>query len=247
MRSNRQFGTRPSLFSCLSFLTFVFFVCSNSRGTNVSRHDLLEGDFVDVRTMILEQNHDVTAESVSPVFFCFVSSRAPLRDSVAMAATVETSAASAAGAATAEDEVPTASGRSSSVPSAPGTPVATPKALAAGGRIRGEKKKPQIDIDYEIQEANKLAELFKKMQKASKVAGRNAVRQRQRLVRKAQKLSEQDLMRLAVIKRCGMFVPDVSAVTASSRWWIASGEEVEDSGTPLQSFQGTGLRCGRCG
>ena len=46
-------------------------------------------------------------------------------------------ASCAAGAATAEDEVSTASGRSSSVPSAPGTPVATPKALAAGGRTRG--------------------------------------------------------------------------------------------------------------
>ena len=121
----------------------------------------------------------------------------------------------AAGAATAEDEVTTASGSSSSVPSAPGTPDATPKALAAGGRIRGGKK-PQIDIDHEIQEANKLAELFRKMQKASKVAARNAGRQRQRLVRKAQKLSEQDLMRLAVIKRCGMFVPGTSLVTESA-------------------------------
>ena len=54
------------------------------------------------------------------------------------------------------------------------------------------------------------------MQKASKVAARNAGRQRQRLVRKAQKLSEQDLMRLAVLKRCGMFVPDESVLPAGS-------------------------------
>ena len=133
-------------------------------------------------------------------------------------------ASCAAGAATAEDEVSTASGSSSSAPSGPGTPVASPKALAAGGRIKGEKKKPQIDIDYEIQEANRLAELFKKMQKASKVAARNSGRQRQRLVRKAQKLSEQDLMRLAVIKRCGMFAPDLSAARVA-----ASGA---DGGSP---------------
>ena len=48
MRSNRQIVTRSSLFSLLWFLQFVFLVCSHSRGTNVSGHDLLEGDFVDV-------------------------------------------------------------------------------------------------------------------------------------------------------------------------------------------------------
>ena len=88
MKSNNKLGTLPLLFSGLSFLAFVLFVISNSRGTNFSRPDLVEGDFVDVRTMILEQNYDVMSESVSPVVFCFVSSRAPLRNSVAMAATV---------------------------------------------------------------------------------------------------------------------------------------------------------------
>ena len=139
-----------------------------------------------------------------------------------MAATVVLPSCAAAAAATAEDEVSTASGSPSSASSAAGTPVA--KAAAAGGRARGGKK-PQIDIDVEIQEANRLAELFKKMQKASKVASRNATRQRQRLVRKAQKLSEQDLMRLAVIKRCGMFMPDAPDVAAAS----ASGA---DGGPP---------------
>ena len=138
-----------------------------------------------------------------------------------MAATVVLPSCAAA-AATAEDDVSTASGSPSSASSAAGTPVA--KAAAAGGRARGGKK-PQIDIDVEIQEANRLAELFKKMQKASKVASRNATRQRQRLVRKAQKLSEQDLMRLAVIKRCGMFMPDAPDVAAAS----ASGA---DGGPP---------------
>ena len=131
-----------------------------------------------------------------------------------MSATVALSSCAAA-AATAGDELSTVSGSASSGTSAPGTPVAAPKARAAGGRSSGAKK-PQIDIDDEIVEANKLAELFKKMQKASKVAARNAGRQRQRLVRKASKLSEQDLMRLAVIKRCGMFVPDESVLPAAA-------------------------------
>ena len=124
-------------------------------------------------------------------------------------------AAAAAAASTADDEVSTASGGASSAASSPGTPVAKAKAKAAVGRPRGGKK-PEIDIDIQIQEANKLAELFKKMQKASKVAARNSTRARQRLVRKAHKLSEQDLMRLAVIKRCGMFVPDPAEGAASA-------------------------------
>ena len=141
VKSNNQLGTRPLLFSCLSFLAFVFFVFSNSRGTNFSRHDLVEGDFVDVRPTILEQNCDVMSDSVSPVVFCFVSSRAPLRNSVAMAATVETTACAAA-ASIAEDEVSTTSGGSSSVASSPGTPVAKAKAKAAVGRPPWWKEAP---------------------------------------------------------------------------------------------------------
>jgi len=114
-----------------------------------------------------------------------------------------------------EEQIAAAKGDASLPVSAPTTPVAKSKARAAGGRSRGVKK-PQIDIDVEIDQAHKLAELFKKMQKASKVAARNAGRQRQRLVRKAQKLSEQDLMRLAVIKRCGMFVQDDAVASASA-------------------------------
>lgn len=178
------------------------------------RHDLADGDFVDVRTLILHHGRDFMSVSASSVVFCFGFISAPLKQTRAMAALVETSACAAADSI-AEDEVSTASGGASSVASSPGTPVAKGKAKAAVGRPRGGKK-PQIDIDIEIQEANRLAELFKKMQKASKVAARNSTRQRQRLVRKAHKLSEQDLMRLAVIKRCGMFVPDAPELSASS-------------------------------
>ena len=214
MKSNTHRGTFPLLLMCLSFLLHVFVVISTSSGTNYLRHDLADGYFVDVRTLTLHHSRDFMSVSASSAVFCFVFISAPLKHTRAMAALVETSACAAA-ASIAEDEVSTASGGASSVASSPGTPVAKAKAKAAVGRPRGGKK-PQIDIDVEIQEANKLAELFKKMQKASKVAARNSTRQRQRLVRKAHKLSEQDLMRLAVIKRCGMFVPDAPELSASS-------------------------------
>jgi hypothetical protein len=214
VKSNTHRGTFPLLFMCLSFLLHVFVVIFTSSGTNYLRHDLADGYFVDVRTLTLHHSRDFMSVSASSAVFCFVFISAPLKHTRAMAAPVKTSACAAA-ASIAEDEVSTASGGASSVASSPGTPVAQAKAKAAVGRPRGGKK-PQIDIDVEIQEANRLAELFKKMQKASKVAARNSTRQRQRLVRKAHKLSEQDLMRLAVIKRCGMFVPDAPELSASS-------------------------------
>lgn len=145
--------------------------------------------------------------------FWFVSAWPTLFPSVSMAA--EVAPLPVAAVAAGEGEISTAALSASLGPVVSSALVAAPKARAEGGRGRGAKK-PQIDIDDEIAEANKLAELFRKMQKASKVAARNAGRQRQRLVRKAQKLSEQDLMRLAVIKRCGMFVPDESVLSVSA-------------------------------
>jgi hypothetical protein len=106
---------------------------------------------------------------------------------------------------------------------APTTPVAAPTSQVVAvvhtppgdvgslrGRARGRPStKPKIDIDDEIQEANRLADLFKRMQHASKVAARNATRSKQRLAKKASKLSAQDLMRMAVMKRCGLVeLPD---------------------------------------
>ena len=101
---------------------------------------------------------------------------------------------------------------------APPSPT-TPTAVAADGgsgsveglattplrtKARGRpSQRPKIDIDQEVEEANRLADLFKRMQHASKVAARTAIKSKQRLMKKANKLSEMDLMRLAVLKRCG--------------------------------------------
>lgn len=72
-------------------------------------------------------------------------------------------------------------------------------------RTRGRPaSRPKIDIDDEIQEANRLADLFRRMQAASKVAARNAHRSKQRLMKKASKLSQTDLLRMATLKRCGL-------------------------------------------
>jgi hypothetical protein len=66
-------------------------------------------------------------------------------------------------------------------------------------------KKPRIDIDNEIKEANRLSEVLRKVAQAAKTTAKNGTRAKQRLVRKAGKLSSEDLERIAVLKRCGLF------------------------------------------
>ena len=146
------------------------------------------------------------------VAFCFLGVVHPARKFLSMA--VDHGASSAAAAASPDELAPEEASPDSGAKVKVGL-------LAAGGPTPSEagrapsKRKPKIDIDNETQEANRLAELFRKMQNASKVAARNATRSKQRLMRKANKLSEQDLMRLAVLKRCGIFAPEEDETVAS--------------------------------
>jgi hypothetical protein len=114
---------------------------------------------------------------------------------------------SAAAAAAADEVVAEEAGTDSGANNTKQDRTGDGPAPSESGRVP-TKRKPKIDIDTEIEEANRLAALFRKMQNASKVAARNAARSKQRLMRKANQLSEQDLMRLAVLKRCGIFAPE---------------------------------------
>ena len=72
VKSNIHPGTFRLLFMCLLVLLHVFVVISSSSGTNYLRHDLAEGDFVDVRTLILQHSRDFISVSASSVVFWFV-------------------------------------------------------------------------------------------------------------------------------------------------------------------------------
>lgn len=105
--------------------------------------------------------------------------------------------------------------------------AAAPKAKAAAaqpspkrrGRTRNADR-PRIDIDDEIEAANKLAAMMKKLAHAAKMAERNSQRTKARLVKKCGKLSAQDMERLAILKRCGLMgaeeEKDDSAACAAS-------------------------------
>jgi hypothetical protein len=75
----------------------------------------------------------------------------------------------------------------------------------APAQPKARVKKPRIDIDNQITEANRLSEVLRKVAQAAKTTAKNGTRAKQRLVRKAGKLSSQDLERIAVLKRCGLF------------------------------------------
>ncbi len=87
-------------------------------------------------------------------------------------------------------------------------------------------KKPRIDIDNQITEANRLSEVLRKVAQAAKTTAKNGTRAKQRLVRKAGKLSSEDLERIAVLKRCGLFTGAMQdAETEPTSGGPASGSE----------------------
>jgi hypothetical protein len=67
------------------------------------------------------------------------------------------------------------------------------------------RKKPRIDIDNQITEANRLSAVLRRVAQAAKTTAKNGTRTKRRLVLKAGKLSSEDLERIAVLKRCGLF------------------------------------------
>ena len=85
--------------------------------------------------------------------------------------------------------------------------AASPAAAKASPQ-RTKALRPKIDLDDEIRRANDLAAMSRKMLQAAKNVSRNNRKAKQRLIKKAGKLSPEDLERIAVLKRCGMYEED---------------------------------------
>jgi hypothetical protein len=66
----------------------------------------------------------------------------------------------------------------------------------------------RIDIDDEIQEAAQISDMLKKVQKRATSLKKSSKKAKQRLVLKASKLRAEDLERIAVLKRCGIFIDE---------------------------------------
>jgi hypothetical protein len=79
--------------------------------------------------------------------------------------------------------------------------------------VQKRAKRPRIDIDEQIEEANRLAALLKKVQQSAKNIKKSGQRTKKRLLAKAGRLSGEDLERISVIKRCGLIVDPHAAST----------------------------------
>ena len=113
--------------------------------------------------------------------------------------------------------------------SADEAPQAASAASPAAVKESPQKKKalrPKIDLDDEIRRANDLAAMSRKMLQAARNVSRNNRKAKQRLIKKAGKLSPEDLERIAVLKRCGMFDEDEEEAPTDN----AEGEDSGKSG-----------------
>ena len=109
------------------------------------------------------------------------------------------------------------------------TPQAAAAASPAAAKASPQSKKtsrPKIDLDEEIRRANDVAAMSRKMLQAAKSVSRNNRKAKQRLIKKAGKLSPEDLERIAVLKRCGMYEEDGEEEQTEN----AEGEEHGKSG-----------------
>ena len=126
-----------------------------------------------------------------------------------------------------ESDEPCSEDHASGAPATPASSQAPPKAKAKG---RGRPVRPRIDLD---EHANKLAEVSKKMLVAAKSAQKAQKKQKQRLIRKAGKLSAEDLERMAVLKRCGLYAEDgedLSAPENVAKKTVADQDEIPVAG-----------------
>ena len=125
---------------------------------------------------------------------------------------------------------PCSEDHASGAPSTPASSQALPKVKA---KARGRPVRPRIDLDEQIAHANKLADVSKKMLVAAKSAQKAQKKQKQRLIRKAGKLSAEDLERMAVLKRCGLYAEDgedLSAPENVAKKTVADQDEIPVAG-----------------
>lgn len=116
------------------------------------------------------------------------------------------------------------------VPSAnaPVTSSSGPSGQAKRAVPKVRARKGKIDIDDQIAEANRLAEMLKKVQSCCRALKKTGQKSKKRLVAKASRLSPEDLSRIASLKRFGLF---------SSL--VEGGEDMEHDGQAMMKLQKT--------
>jgi len=105
-----------------------------------------------------------------------------------------------------------------------------------GGR-RKRAKTPKIDIDALIAQHMVNMKNAKRLEAEAKKMVRNEKRKKQRLVKKASSLTPDDLERIAVLKRCGLWDPEtgVRIMSASEREAVSRVvDTAESAAAPIE-------------
>lgn len=98
---------------------------------------------------------------------------------------------------------------------APATPVSTGPAGVGDGATpppRKRQRAPKIDIDAAIAKHMEEVKKATKLVMDARRAAKNEKRRKARLMKKASTLTAEDLERIAVLKRCGLWSPGLSGV-----------------------------------
>lgn len=102
---------------------------------------------------------------------------------------------------------------------------------------RKRRQTPKIDIDAAIaRHMAEVKEAAKLVHEARKHA-RNEKRKKQRLMKKAASLTPEDLERIAVLKRCGLWQPSVDAAEAPLAEGGAEVASGSSSGSPAANTE----------
>ena len=119
--------------------------------------------------------------------------------------------------------------------------------MAASAMLEGDppkrrkrKELPRIDLDQSIEEAKEAMKRAVKAMADARAQAKNERRKKARLLKKAATLSPADLERIAILKRCGLWdpnlgrLPDVPVTTSSS----ATQNKEENSSVELSNCGG---------
>ncbi len=98
-------------------------------------------------------------------------------------------------------------------------------------QVQKRPKRPRIDIDEQIEEANRLAALLKKVQQSAKNIKKSGQRTKKRLLAKG-RLSGDDLERISVIKRCGLIVDPRVASSGSGESEVRPSIQISQRHNP---------------
>ena len=118
---------------------------------------------------------------------------------------------------------------------------AGPPAAKAAPKKRGRPQAgtvPRIDFDMQIEEANRVSEMSRKMLKAARNLRKATQKSKARLMKKAAKLRPEDLERIAVIKRFLKSTTDAESEgpSAASSSAASSCESVQDISAAKKTF-----------